>query len=172
MDFQSVADAWVDNPGPGTLAPLMDEIQAQPNYYVSPDFSGAVAALRSGDTAEALDELLALMPGAFLSPLAHSLLADVYDARYRDAEAVRERALARASLVTILSSGDGTLERPWIVLRISDEYDVLAQLGERCALQTPAEESHRVVDRIATVEGNTYYFELRRAGRRVTRGAA
>ena len=148
MSFQQAIDAWVADASQANLAALYAEIQRQPNYQVSPDFSGAATAVRSGDHADAIERLEAMMPGAFLSPLAHSLLADAYDARFRFSDAVRERALARAALAAIGGSGDGSRERPWVVLRITDEYDLLAALGERSVRQIPLEAGGRAVDEL------------------------
>lgn len=112
------------------------------------------------------------MPGAFLSPLAHGILRRAYAELGHSADAARERDLGRAALVTILTSGDGSRTRPWMVLRITDEYDVLAALREQRELLVPVEEPGRVLDRITTTQGNTYWFELLRGGRRTKAHAA
>lgn len=58
------------------------------------------------------------------------------------------------------------------MLRITDEYDVLASLGEKSSMQVPLEDGGRLIDAITTTTGNTYHFELWRRGERVKGSAA
>lgn len=95
-----------------------------------------------------------LMPGAFFSPITHQMLATAYEAIGRSRKANREHALARVAISSILNTGDGTAERPWSVLRISDEYDVLRVKGQTSQSQSLVEQNGRVCDRHECMDGN------------------
>lgn len=172
MDFPGVANAWLERPSATHLAGLHVAIQSQPNYTTSPNLIPAVEALRAGTYRKALDALSSWMPGAFLSPLAHGMLAQALTGLGRTRAAELERRLARAALVTIFNSGDGSRTRPWIVLRVSDEYDILAALGEKAEVQVPVAASEQLLDRITTDRGRTHWFEILRSGRRMAGAAA
>ena len=172
MRFDEALSTWLVDPSRENTATLRTAIQGAPNYVTSPAFEPAATAVQTGDYPRAFDALMGLMPAVFLSPLAHSLLARTLLGLGQEDDASREKAFARASLVTILDSGDGSLARPWIVLRITDEYDVLASLGEKSSMQVPLEDGGRLIDAITTRTGNTYHFELWRRGERVKGSAA
>lgn len=172
MDFPGVANAWLDSPSTAHLAGLHMAIQSQPNYTTSPNFIPAAEALRAGAYQKALDALSSWLPGAFLSPLAHGMLAQALTGLGRTRAAELERRLARAALVTIFNSGDGSRTRPWIVLRVSDEYDIVSALGERAEVQAPVVASEQLFDRITTDRGRTHWFEMLRNGRRMAGAAA
>lgn len=172
MDFADAVNAWLAQPDDTRLSELYLAIQAQPNYTTAPNFIRAAEALRLGDYTTALNQLSRWMPGAFLSPLAHGMLARALAGLGRREAAVLETRLARAALVTIFNSGDGSRSRPWLVLRVSDEYDVLEALEDTVERQTPVEDGHRFLDRIDTRQGTTHWFEIRRGGRRAQGVAA
>jgi hypothetical protein len=58
-----------------------------------------------------------------------------------------------------VASGDGTRARPWTVLRVSDEYDVLRSLGRRPASQELVGQAGRELDRIECVDGSEAWFD-------------
>jgi hypothetical protein len=141
--YDAVRDAVVEVPGlvrevvPTELARLLD----------------------GDDPATAVRGLEPLMPGALLSPAAHAALASALDRVGRREDAATHRSLARSALRGMLGSGRGTRDRPWRVLRVSDEYDVLRYLGRRPRGQDLVEEDGVELDRIAT-DGDDAWFRL------------
>lgn len=125
MAFKDVAADYIEDPTPARLAALREAIVASPSYTPTPRFPLEARRLAAaGRHREVVNLVGQWMPGAFLSPSAHSLLAESLDA-LGDPEARRERFLTRLSVQTLLRSGDGSPEHPWVVLRVDDEYDLL-----------------------------------------------
>lgn len=130
------------------LAPLHDVVLAAPTFdrelALHPK---ALELIKAGDFEGLASWLSSLMPGALLSPSAHRLLALAHAKLGRDADADRERVLARLALDAIRTSGDGSAERPWRVLRTGDEYDVL-------------EAEHKRSDRVETREQEGTLYDI------------
>lgn len=148
-------------PGPETLGPLRDAVRAVPGF--DPDLSApevAGPAMARGAYDDAVAALLALMPGALFSPCAHAALAEALTRAGRPGAARREASLARAALRSILSTGDGSPARPWSVLRVSDEYDVLRALGRRPREQSLVQHGSRRLDRFLCTDGSAVHFEV------------
>ena len=150
------------------LARLRDAVRAAPGFDVGLDVVGAVSpAMARGDHEAAVAIVQALMPGAFFSPSAHAALAAAHAALGDDTRAEAERRTQVLALESIRSTGDGTRERPWSVLRISDQYDVM-----RADRRVPREQTLLVVggrslDRQVCEDGSETWFEvsaLMRAG--------
>lgn len=160
MTFQSHAMAFIGNPGPETLAALQRDVVASPGFDTYLSLDGIVPLLRQGDDAGAVDALRALMPGAFLSPLVHSLLAGAFGRLGDSDQAEFEATLERAALAAIFNSGEGTAERPWRVLMISDEYDALRALGRSSVDQRQLVVGRRLLDYHRTDDGYEAYFDV------------
>ncbi|MCW4601656.1 DUF4919 domain-containing protein [Janibacter hoylei] len=100
------------------------------------------------------------MPGAALNPLAHRLLAAAHEALGDDDAARREATLHTLSVSSVLATGDGTQERPWSVLRVADEYDVMRAKGVTPVVQATRTVDGRVVDVHEVVDGPDVWFVL------------
>lgn len=172
MEFHEVLNRWIDDPSPQRTDQLRDAIQSHPSYSSHTEVTSTVVPLlERGAHQEARDAVLAVMPGTFLSPSAHTALSRAHTALGEDTAADRERAFTRASLISILNSGDGTRESPWSVLRITDEYDIVAAMGTRVTQQSVTQPDGRILDHLTTDDGQELWFELRNAGRRTARTA-
>ncbi|MDO5737094.1 MAG: DUF4919 domain-containing protein [Propionibacteriaceae bacterium] len=167
MEFQVALNEWIDDPSAVRTDDLRDAIQCSANYSSGRELTSVVVPLlESGAFQEARNAVLSVMPGSFLSPAAHTALSRAYLGLGDDEAADRERSFARASLVSILNSGDGTRDSPWVVLRITDEYDVVAAMGTRVSTQSVEQRGSRVLDELTTEDGQALWFELRGGGRR------
>ncbi len=100
------------------------------------------------------------MPGAFFSPMAHAVLASAYDGQGDAARARRERRMAQLAMSAILSSGDGSRERPWAVLRVSDEYDVLRAQERTSRSQRTVTRAGRELDHHVCDDGTEAWFDI------------
>jgi hypothetical protein len=145
------------------LARLRDAVRSSPGFDAGVDVIGTVSpAMARGDFAAAVAAVRALMPGAFFSPSAHAALGAAHAALGDEARAEAERRTQVLALESIRSTGDGTRDRPWSVLRISDQYDVL-----RADRRVPREQTLLVVDgrsldRHLCEDGSEAWFEVSR----------
>ena len=161
--YASLIDAHLADPTPGTLEPLRDAVRAAPGF--DPELrvrEQADALLREGRHDDAVAALEASMPGSLLSPAAHAMLATALRHTGRARAAARHARLARTALDGIFATGDGTADRPWSVLRISDEYDVVDSLGARPVSQGLLADGARRIDRIECQDGRTLHFDVTR----------
>ena len=145
------------------LVRLRDAVRATPGFDVGLDVVGAVSpAMARGDHAAVVEVVEGLMPGAFFSPSAHAALGAARAALGDDARAQAERRTQVLALESIRSTGDGTRERPWSVLRISDEYDVLRADRRSPREQTLLVVDGRSLDRHVCEDGSEAWFEVSR----------
>ena len=146
MGFVEVMKSFVLSPGEETLAPLQAEIMAAANYDPLVRLESVVSPLvDSGNHQGAVDAVWRMLPGVFLSPTAHAMLAHSYDKLGDEKAARRETKFARLALDALMSSGDGTQDAPYQVLRVSDEYDVLRYVQRTSVAQ-----------RVVVVDGQGY----------------
>jgi hypothetical protein len=101
-----------------------------------------------------------MRPNHILSPAAHLKLALVYQHLGRADEMERERAIAIRCAEGILSTGDGSPERPYLVTRTSDEHDVLVVLGLTWGSQTLRRREGKRLDVARSVEGTEVWFDV------------
>lgn len=159
--YADLVDGYLAEPTPDSLGALRRAVRAAPGF--DPDLgvrTHARALLRDGKDAEAVTALEESMPGSLFSPSAHAMLANALRRTGRDDAAARHARLSRAALDSILSTGDGSRERPWSVLRISDEYDVVDSLGDRPRRQALLRDGLRTLDRIECQDGRVVHFDV------------
>lgn len=156
-----LVERYLAEPTPAALDEVRRVVRASPTFDPGLTVGEVVAPLLvRGAYAEAVAAVQGRMPGALLSPSAHSALAAALDGAGRPHEAARERRLATAAIAGLLATGDGTRERPWSVLRVSDEYDVLRALRRRSREQSVLEDGARLLDRHACEDGREVYFDV------------
>ena len=95
-----------------------------------------------------------------LSPLFHWHATVVADKTGQDNEAVAEFKKQQACLTGILATGDGSEERPYLVTRVSDEYDVLRHLKQRSASQGLMRSGEKRFDVLDTTDGQEIWFDV------------
>lgn len=162
MTFSETAPAFLEDPTPERLDALRADIRSASDYDYLVEFERVVRPLLAAhDPQRAIDLLMDLMPAIFLSPSAHALLAEAYAQLSDERGVARERALTKASLDSILSTGDGSAGRPWSVLLVQDEYDVLASHGKVSRRQELIESVEgRFLDRHECSDGTELWFAL------------
>jgi hypothetical protein len=153
---------YLQDPTPGNFLALRAALLKTPDFDpYSPDLDPAGKLFEAERFEEAERELRQRMrPSHLLSPEAHLKLALIYQRLGRDAEMERERVIANLCLEGILSTGDGSAERPYLVTRTSDEYDVLAASNLNPASQTLRLVEGRRIDVLTTREGSEICFDV------------
>jgi hypothetical protein len=158
-----LALVWARTRSPADLAALRDAVRRSPGFDPGLDVVDAVApALARGDHAEAAALVQGLMPGAFFSPSAHAALAAARAGLGDDVRARAERRLQALAIESIRSTGDGTREQPWSVLRVSDEYDVLRADRRTSQQQTLVAVKGGSLDRHVCDDGSEAWFDVTR----------
>lgn len=118
--------------------------------------------LEAGRHQEVVDTITSKMPGAALNQTAHGLLSVALRALGDEQGAERERIMTKLSISSILSTGDGTQESPWSVLRVADEYDLMRARGIVPGDQSSRQVDGRMVDRHETEDGGEVWFVVDR----------
>jgi len=115
------------------------------------------------------------MPNLLLSPRAHLYGIQIARGLGDEAAVARERDAFRKCLKGILSTGDGTESKPYVVSRVSDEYDVLRALRKRKTRQGLMHRNGRSYDAVTCTDGSTVWFDVTAAfaamSRRLKKGA-
>lgn len=157
----SLSARFLLEPSPELFRELSDEVVRSRNYQPSaqPMRIGAGLA-KPGQAALVLADLEALLPGAFLNPGTHLLLSEAHRQLGQPEEAEREAVWYQATMSGILATGDGSIDHPWRVLMISDEYDVVQALRKVPARQELVATAHGDCDKQVCQDGTEYYFEL------------
>jgi hypothetical protein len=114
----------------------------------------------AGDLAGVQDRLRALVPLWVHSPDYH-VLAFAVAKRLGDAKTMElESRFWQSCLRGMLASGDGSLERPYQVARIADEYTLIRSLKKEWTRQQMLDRDGRIVDAFDCTDGATLHFLL------------
>lgn len=124
------------------------------------DLQKAVDLLRADRMAEAHDLLFGALPNLLLSPRAHLFLADIAERFKDDERAALEAGIAFSCCLGIIGSGDGTQARPYFVLRVEDEYDVLHYLEKSMVQQRLVAHGERHFDIITCEDNSEIWFDV------------
>jgi hypothetical protein len=127
-------------------------------YSNEPDM--LMAALGAGEPQAAIDLFWRSFPNLLLSPLAHFILSQAYLDLKREDEAEGEKAMGRLILKSILSTGKGTKKKPYAVMRVEDEKDVLSVLKKQAGAQFLVQDKSRVFDLLQCSDGTEVYFDI------------
>ena len=102
----------------------------------------------------------AMWPSFLLSPGAHVQLGFALQKLGQEREANVERALAALLMQGIESTGEGSEESPFLVLRTSDEYDYLFAKQLQFASHTEVKKEGRTLDCILARDHGPVYFDI------------
>jgi len=121
-----------------------------------------VELMNAGKYREAVECFERGLKNLILSPGANLLISSVHEKLGEKDVAEFHRHFAFAIMTCILESGDGSEEAPYLVTRVSDEYDVLEVLDKKMVHQQLVEdiESGRLMDVLECSDGSTVYFDV------------
>jgi Domain of unknown function (DUF4919) len=108
----------------------------------------------------AIDKYHSTFPNLLLSPGAHLMQSYAYRAMKNEEMAEFEKRIAFLLMHFIMETGDGTKEHPYLVLRTSDEYDVLEALGKKRGGQELIIGEGRFLDLQTCSDGSKIYFDI------------
>lgn len=160
--MQELIVNFLKNPGLETYFPLRDAAIQLPEFNPSlPTRSQNVfAMIEQGQLDEALAILRERMPGEILSPALHVGLGAVAAKKGEKNSAELEFHFANSLRQALLATGDGSLEKPYIVSRVAEAYGIIGWLEA-----TPREYSMtfaggKLLDVIDTNELGEVYFDV------------
>ena len=108
------------------------------------------------------------LPNYLLSPRLHLLAARVSRAMNEHETAEHESDVALALVEGILSTGDGSPEAPYLVMRTSDETDVMMRLGKDVRAKVLRRRNHRDYEVLVAEDGTQVWFDITEAYERLT----
>lgn len=159
ITYDDLLAAYLDEPTAERRSELFRAIRNARGFTTHLDFRSIDQHLKNGSYAAAAAALAALMPGAYLSASAHGRLSTALAGLGESEAAEREKQFAKAALRVIRSTGDGSARAPWRVLRVNDEYDLLAALGKTSRAQSLVELDGRRIDRHECTDGDVLHFD-------------
>ena len=118
------------------------------------------ANLCAEDPQAAIEYFWQTFPSLLLSPSAHMTLSKAYNSMGKENEAAFEKALAHQLIKSILATGKGTKKKPYAVMRVEDERDVLAALRKQPCPQFLMMGNKRVLDLLQCSDGSEVYFDI------------
>ena len=140
---------------------LRQQVAASDRYApYSNELDMLMAALCAGHPQAAIDLFWRSFPNLLLSPLAHFIQSQAYLDLKRADEAEGEKAMGRLILKSILATGKGTKKRPYAVMRVEDEKDVLSALKKQAGTQFLVRDKSRVFDLLQCSDGSEVYFDI------------
>lgn len=157
----TAVDAFLKAPTPENYAPAQQALIASPAYrpYQQETMDAVLALVAKQQYAEARGALEKAWDNWALSPRAHALAAQIAEKLGDAAAAKREDALAAACLRGILSTGDGTIEKPYRIARIEDEYDVARHLQKKVRQQVLVHQKGRTLDVLQFKDASELHFD-------------
>ncbi len=152
---------FLADPNGETFLRLRALVEASPRYTMISDEDDQLAELiESGAYDQAAELAEQLMPNWLLSPRVHRLATTAAEQLGATETAARERYLERACTKGLLLAGDGTRERPYPVLHVADEYDLLDILAKEPVGQKVANGTDGPCDVITCEDGSEVWFSI------------
>lgn len=158
MEFPDIMESFLLDPTPETRRPLRAAILGDRTF--DPRIALREQLGEAPSPQAVLGAIGARMPGLFLSPQAHGLLARAHQALGQESDAERERKLSLLALHEIEDSGTGTVDSPLEVLRVQDEYDHLQATRRRSTAQRLHRTDQGEVDVHTLEDGTELWFRL------------
>ncbi len=153
--------AFLNKPSVDRFEILRQQVAASDRYApYSNELEMLMAALSTGEPQAAIDLFWRSFPNLLLSPLAHFILSQAYLDLKREDEAEGEKAMGRLIMKSILATGKGTKKRPYAVMRVDDERDVLSALKKQATAQFLMRGYSRIMDFQRCSDGSEVYFDI------------
>ena len=152
---------FLNKPSADGFEILRQQVAASDRYApYSNELDMLMAALSAGEPQGAIDLFWRSFPNLLLSPLAHFIQSKAYLDLKRENEAEGEKAMGRLILKSILATGKGTKKKPYAVMRVEDEKDVLSALKKQAGAQFLVRDKSRVFDLLQCSDDSEVYFDI------------
>ncbi len=152
---------FIESPDRETYLAFRQKIISSDEYQpYSDEIVTAGELYEEGKFEEASEVIHDAMLNLVLSPQAHQFLAFLHHKLGNEQAAEMEMMIGQACLEGILATGDGSAEQPYIVVRTSDEHDVIEYLDQELKRQSLTHRGDKHLDRIECMDGDEYWFDI------------
>ncbi|MCF6227069.1 MAG: DUF4919 domain-containing protein [Planctomycetes bacterium] len=152
---------FIEKPSKETFLAVRETVLTSPDYQpYSTDLTGLHGLIGESDWKAIIDSSKEMLPNFLLSPGYHMALAKAYKELGNEEGLQAELTLAKVCVDGIKLTGEGTREQPWLVLRTSDEYDLLGEMGKKSKQQSLVEVDGRKLDHQLCEDESEYYFDV------------
>lgn len=160
--------AFLTSPDRETYLAIRAEVIGSSRYApYSQELNSAEQLFDAGEYMEARQRIAESMPNLLLSPRAHYLLCRIARALNDHKTADSELRIVAVCLAGILQTGDGSHERPYVVVRVDDEYDVIHWgLRKERVGQSLIQEEEKCYDLLRLEDGSELWFDITDAFRK------
>lgn len=114
----------------------------------------------NGNINEAINIYKSNYINLILSPSVHFCLSEIYELKDNEQMKNAEEYAGNILIQNLLNSAEGTKERPYRVLHVSDEYDILEHLNKEIASQDLIFENGRYYDCLKTKDNEIFWFDV------------
>jgi hypothetical protein len=122
-----------------------------------------------GKLEEARNVLQKGMGNLILSPRAHQFLSFLFHKLGDEQSARVEMLIGHACIEGMLASGNGSEASPYMVLRTSDEYDIIESLEKEFRQQSLVPKGEKHFDVVECTDGSTFWFDVTDSYNRLTK---
>jgi len=160
-DFGKALDAFLKEASREHFVALRKHVISHEKYSpYSTELKDIAKLVEKRTYAAAKQKAQAALPNLLLSPRLHKYLYVIAREEKDEKTANVERLFYLRSIEGILATGDGTKERPYLVTRTSDEYDVLWYLKKECKTQALSNADGRYLDMLTCKDGSEIWFDI------------
>lgn len=153
--------AFLSNPTLDSFRAVRDLVVTHPKYDgYSSDLRAMEDAYEQKRFADVKNEFAQAQPNLLLSPAAHLLLSLALKEEGNTQGSEMERFVCFRCLDGIQLTGDGTQAKPYLVLRTSDEYDLLSALGKQFTSQHLIHDGGKSFDKMVCADGSELWFDI------------
>lgn len=152
---------FIKSPNHESYMAIRNELISSEHYNPYSDEMNSIDELLDrGKLEEAREKLSSSMPNLLLSPCAYMKFSFIEEKLQNEENAEMEKYIAAICCEGIITTGDGTRSNPYIVVRPSDEYDVVQYIGKQVKRQSLIKDGEHYFDLIDCDDGSKLWFNV------------
>ena len=153
--------AFLEAPSRQGFLTLQEEVKQERDFCAAGSFVDRLAALCQAGCYETMFEQTELMPFSWIaSPSAHLYASIAAEQMGYSEDAQLERFLTESLLEGLLSTGDGSSQKPYRITYLSDRHDLLAYFSASVEKQHLIRSPQGLIDVVTTTTGDSLCFLL------------
>ncbi len=160
-EAQELFAKFIEKPGKETYLAVFKAVTEAESYNgYSMELEDVAGLVKGKKFKEAQGRLEKAMPNLLLSPRAHLWAALAAEGLREEEKAKAEREAAQKCIQGMLATGDGSPEKPYLVTRVSDEYDLLRHLNKERNVQKLRHKDGKAFDVMQCADGSEVWFDI------------